>query len=128
MKLFSDRLKQILDEINETKIKAKRSDDVLLMAVSKTHPPEAIIEAIDAKQLLFGENRVQEIEQKFPIENKEYKFNFWGVRDLNPRLPACKAGALPTELTPQGTTKMKLSLRALFVNRVVLFFPFSSTI
>jgi hypothetical protein len=25
----------------------------------------------------------------------------WSVRDLNPRPPACKAGALPAELTPR---------------------------
>jgi len=83
MKLFSDRLKQTLDEINDVKVKANRSDDVLLMAVSKTHPPEAIIEAIDANQLLFGENRVQEIEQKFPIENKEYKLHMIGHLQSN---------------------------------------------
>jgi DNA-binding MarR family transcriptional regulator len=26
----------------------------------------------------------------------------WSVRDLNPRPPACKAGALPAELTPRS--------------------------
>ncbi len=37
---------------------------VALMAVSKTHPAEAILEAIAAGQLLFGENRVQEFAAK----------------------------------------------------------------
>jgi len=39
-------------------------DDVALMAVTKTFPPERIIEAYDAGQRLFGENRVQEFAEK----------------------------------------------------------------
>ncbi|MCX7685392.1 MAG: YggS family pyridoxal phosphate-dependent enzyme [Acetobacteraceae bacterium] len=39
---------------------------VALVAVSKTHPAEAVAEAIAAGQLLFGENRVQEAAAKFP--------------------------------------------------------------
>lgn len=38
--------------------------DVALMAVSKVHPVEMILEAYDAGQRLFGENRVQEFQQK----------------------------------------------------------------
>jgi pyridoxal phosphate enzyme (YggS family) len=37
-----------------------------LVAVSKTHPAEAVQAAIDAGQRLFGENRVQEAAAKFP--------------------------------------------------------------
>jgi pyridoxal phosphate enzyme (YggS family) len=39
---------------------------VALVAVSKTQPAEAVLEAIAAGQLLFGENRVQEAAAKFP--------------------------------------------------------------
>jgi pyridoxal phosphate enzyme (YggS family) len=38
--------------------------DVALMAVSKLHPAEALLEAYAAGQRLFGENRVQEFQQK----------------------------------------------------------------
>jgi hypothetical protein len=38
--------------------------DVALMAVSKTHPADSILEAIAAGQRLFGENRVQEYAAK----------------------------------------------------------------
>jgi PLP dependent protein len=41
-------------------------DSVALVAVSKTHPPEAVAAALAAGQLLFGENRVQEAAGKFP--------------------------------------------------------------
>lgn len=39
---------------------------VSLMAVSKTHPYSAVLEAYESGQRLFGENRVQEVLQKFP--------------------------------------------------------------
>lgn len=42
----------------------RRRAEVELMAVSKTHPAEAIAEAASAGLLLFGENRVQEFEAK----------------------------------------------------------------
>lgn len=38
--------------------------EIALMAVSKTHPASAILEAIAAGQTLFGENRVQEFAAK----------------------------------------------------------------
>jgi hypothetical protein len=47
--------------------KADRTrESVQLMAVSKTHPPEAIVEAYTAGLRLFGENRVQEFAAKQP--------------------------------------------------------------
>ncbi|MFZ0278488.1 MAG: YggS family pyridoxal phosphate-dependent enzyme [Candidatus Sulfotelmatobacter sp.] len=39
-------------------------DDIALMAVSKTQPPERIREAYEAGQRLFGENRVQDFAAK----------------------------------------------------------------
>ncbi len=41
-------------------------DGVSLVAVSKTHPAEAVAAALAAGQRIFGENRVQEAEAKFP--------------------------------------------------------------
>src|SRR5512139_1325611 len=46
---------------------ARRSaDDVTLVAVSKTHPAERIAPLIAAGQRVFGENRVQEAQAKWP--------------------------------------------------------------
>lgn len=42
-----------------------------LIAVSKTHPPEAIRPLIAAGQRAFGENRVQEAEAKWPVLRDE---------------------------------------------------------
>jgi len=41
--------------------------EVTLVAVSKTHPWESIQEALDAGQIVFGENRVQEAKAKIPL-------------------------------------------------------------
>jgi len=45
---------------------ARPADAVQLVAVSKMHPPAAVIAALGAGQMLFGENRVQEAAGKFP--------------------------------------------------------------
>ncbi len=42
----------------------RRAEDITLVAVSKTHPPEAVREAFAAGLTHFGENRVQEAEGK----------------------------------------------------------------
>lgn len=42
----------------------RRPSDIALMAVSKMHPAEALLEAYEAGQRLFGENRVQEWQSK----------------------------------------------------------------
>jgi pyridoxal phosphate enzyme (YggS family) len=42
---------------------------VTLVAVSKTHPPERILEAAAAGVQHFGENRVEEGESKIPVAN-----------------------------------------------------------
>jgi pyridoxal phosphate enzyme (YggS family) len=45
----------------------RRRSDVKLVAVSKTKPVEAVLEAAGAGQILFGENRVQEAQNKIPL-------------------------------------------------------------
>ena len=44
----------------------RSSDDVKLVAVSKTHPAAAVRQALLAGHRIFGENRVQEAETKYP--------------------------------------------------------------
>lgn len=48
------------------KADGRSPSDVHLIAVSKTHPAEAVAAAIAAGQHVFGENRVQEAQAKFP--------------------------------------------------------------
>ena len=52
MQMISDNLKSILSKLPKS---------VILVAVSKTKPNEAIMEAYDAGQRVFGENKVQDM-------------------------------------------------------------------
>jgi hypothetical protein len=59
-------LRTVRDRIAAAAIRAgRRPEDVTLVAVSKTHPAEAVLAALAAGQLHFGENRVQEAAAKF---------------------------------------------------------------
>jgi pyridoxal phosphate enzyme (YggS family) len=44
----------------------RNAGDVTLVAVAKTHPSEAVAAALTAGQSVFGENRVQEAQAKYP--------------------------------------------------------------
>ncbi len=46
--------------------------DVTLIAVSKTHPAEAITPLLEQGQRVFGENRVQEAQGKWPALREAY--------------------------------------------------------
>jgi pyridoxal phosphate enzyme (YggS family) len=46
--------------------------EVTLVAISKTHPAERVRDAIAAGQRVFGENRVQEAESKYPALRAEH--------------------------------------------------------
>lgn len=48
------------------KLASRNPASVKLIAISKTHPADAIVPLIDAGQRLFGENRVQEAQEKWP--------------------------------------------------------------
>ena len=51
---------------NLKQVTAQLPEGVHLVAVSKFHPVEALQEAYDAGQRLFGENRAQELVAKAP--------------------------------------------------------------
>ena len=58
-------LARLHDQIAQACRRANRpAADVALMAVSKLHPVEALLEAYAAGHRLFGENRVQEFQEK----------------------------------------------------------------
>jgi len=60
-------LASIRDRLSIAARRANRDpDSIQLMAVCKTFPAEAILEAYAAGQRLFGENRVQEFADKYP--------------------------------------------------------------
>ena len=65
---IAENLSRIQAQIAAACRRANRPEsEVALMAVSKMHPAEAILEAHAAGLRLFGENRVQEFAEKSPI-------------------------------------------------------------
>jgi pyridoxal phosphate enzyme (YggS family) len=63
----ADNLRRVQDNIAAAAARAGRDPAaVTLVAVSKTHPAEAVLAALAAGQVHFGENRVQEAQAKFP--------------------------------------------------------------
>jgi pyridoxal phosphate enzyme (YggS family) len=64
---IAENLSRIQNELADACARAHRPmSDVALMAVSKMHPVEKLLEAYEAGQRLFGENRVQEVQAKQP--------------------------------------------------------------
>ncbi len=64
---IASNLLHLRDDIAEHAVRCgRRPEEIQLLAVSKTFPPEAVSCAADAGQLLFGENRIQEAEEKIP--------------------------------------------------------------
>jgi pyridoxal phosphate enzyme (YggS family) len=64
---IAENLHSVLVNIAESeRMSGRPAGSVELLAVSKTHPAEVIREAVDAGQVLFGENRIQEAKAKIP--------------------------------------------------------------
>jgi PLP dependent protein len=60
-------IQRVRQRISATALRSnRRLEDIRLVAVSKTHPADAVREAIAAGLTDFGENRVQEAEAKIP--------------------------------------------------------------
>jgi len=69
----ADHLAEVMRRIAEAARAAGRNPaDVTLVAVSKTHGADKVRELLAAGQRVFGENRVQEAEEKFPALKAEY--------------------------------------------------------
>jgi len=54
------------------RIAGRKAEEVTLVAISKTHPADAIRPLIEAGQRVFGENRVQESAAKWPALREEF--------------------------------------------------------
>ena len=64
-------------------LKASLPPQVKLVAVSKFHPVERLMEAYDAGQRLFGENRPQELAAKVPQMPADVQWHFIGHLQTN---------------------------------------------
>ncbi len=68
---------------NYNDIKSRLPENVELVAVSKTHPTSAIQEVYDLGQKVFGENKVQELVEKYPLLPKDIQWHIIGHLQTN---------------------------------------------
>ena len=66
-----------------SQIKSTLPAQVRLVAVSKFHPIEALQEAYDGGQRIFGESKVQEMTQKYEALPKDIEWHFIGHLQTN---------------------------------------------
>ncbi len=66
-----DNLAAVRERIERARQRGGQPRPVSLVAVTKTHPPVLIREAWEAGQREFGENRVQEFEQKHGVVERD---------------------------------------------------------
>ena len=71
----------VADRIRE--IRSTLPEGVELVAVSKFHPAETILEAYRAGQRSFGESRLQELEEKAPALPSDINWHFIGHLQTN---------------------------------------------
>ena len=74
-------MRHIQEEIQT--IKAGLPESVRLVAVSKFHPIEALQEAYEGGQRIFGESKVQEMTQKYEALPKDIEWHFIGHLQTN---------------------------------------------
>src|SRR5260370_3755320 len=81
---IAENLETVGGVISESEGRSGRlAGSVELIAVSKTHPPEIVRQAVDAGQLLFGENRVQEAKAKIPDLPAKLRWHLIGHLQTN---------------------------------------------
>lgn len=84
MNFFSDNLRQIQDRIRSAAESCGRDPgDIRLVAVSKTHPVAAVQEVAKAGQMVFGESRIQEAQEKIPLLPSSLEWHFIGHLQSN---------------------------------------------
>ena len=83
MSEMKERIEHIKYNIDEAMRTAHRTDSVSLMAVSKNHPYSAVEEALKNNISLFGENKVQELSDKYPQSHPNLELHMIGHLQSN---------------------------------------------
>ena len=84
MDLIASKLDTVRGEIASAARRAGRDPSAIrLVAVSKTHPADAVVQAAAAGQTIFGESRVQEARDKIPACPSGLDWHFIGHLQKN---------------------------------------------
>lgn len=81
---LNERYARVLDRVAQAAQRSGRSpDDVTLVAVSKTWPADVLKDAAGAGVEVFGENRAQELREKFAVLGDRVRWHFVGPLQSN---------------------------------------------
>jgi PLP dependent protein len=81
---FAENLNLIQQRIRAACARAGRDENsVLLLVISKTHPAEMIQEAVNCRQIFFGESKIQEAKAKIPNCPGKARWHFIGHLQSN---------------------------------------------
>lgn len=82
--MLKEQLEQVNQNIQKACDKSKRDrNEVTLIAVSKTKPIEVLQEAYDLGVRIFGENKVQELADKYAVLPKDIEWHMIGHLQTN---------------------------------------------
>ena len=82
--MLKENLESVEEKIQEACKKSGRNrEDVTLIAVSKTKPVETLQEAYDLGVRVFGENKVQELTEKYDSLPKDIHWHMIGHLQRN---------------------------------------------
>lgn len=117
MSEITNRLNDVRRRIEEAKSRSPYGQDVTLVAVTKFHPIVEMREAIDDGVTQIGENRVQEMEEKFPILDRDVTWNLQGHLQKN----KVKKAVMMADLIQSGDSMeilREINKRAAQINKV----------
>ncbi len=80
---FGFKEKNMSIDLNIEKLRSSIPARVKLVAISKTHPPESILEAYNTGHRIFGENKVQEMVSKYNLLPKDIEWHLVGHLQTN---------------------------------------------
>jgi PLP dependent protein len=117
--MVADNLNRVRARMQAAASRAGRNpNEITCMAVTKTFPPEAILEAYEAGLRVFGENRVQEFAHKSPAfdQLKDAEWHMIGHLQTN---KAAKAAELFSSVDSLDSLRLaeKLNLSARLLGR-----------
>ena len=98
-----EHYQEILDSLGEAaKIAGREPSDITLMAVSKTRTYQEMLDLYSCGQLLFGENRVQEVQEKVPLARPD-RMRLHLIGEPSPVLPVHGFPQRGAETAPDRT-------------------------
>jgi len=81
---IAENIKHIRTELEEACARSGRKpEEITLINVSKTKPVEMLMEAYEAGERCFGENRVQELQEKMPAMPEDVRWHMIGHLQTN---------------------------------------------